>query len=408
MNGPPVRDGGVVFSDGRVLAVGNASELRKTFADAVIHDAGNAVILPGLVNAHTHLELSALSPAEPPPRQFVDWIIQLMQNAGQTSPADAMRIGISQCLAAGVTTVGDITIQPGITRPVLAESPLRGISFGEVRAMAQRRGFLEPRLTAACEPIDSDRIAAGISPHAPYSIEANGYQRCLKVAGEKKLALTTHLAETAAEAEFLTNHIGPFKALWDHLNAWDEQVPRFTGGPIRFAQALGLLDYPTLLAHVNYCDDAELDLLAAGQAAVIYCPRTHAYFSHPPHRWRDMLKLGITVAVGTDSCASSPDLNLVDDLRLVHRLTPEVGADQIWELATINAARALGIPLAGSLAPGQYADAVVFPLTADGDPLLQILESQSAASQVWIAGSVIPFSANPLSRRMQASHLPQG
>src|SRR5207302_10539659 len=108
------------------------------------------------------------------------------------------------------------------------------------------------------------------------------------------------------------------------------------------ANAIGLLDYPTVLAHVNYCDDVDLDLLARGRAGVVYTPRTHAYFGHPPHRWRDMLARGINVAVGTDSCASSPDLNLVDDLRLLHRLAPEVPAQTLWEMATIRGARAIG------------------------------------------------------------------
>src|SRR6185295_5433024 len=92
---------------------------------------------------------------------------------------------------------------------------------------------------------------------------------------------------------------------------------------------------------VNYCDDAELDLLAAGKASVVYCPRTHAYFSHPPHRWREMLARGINVAIGTDSCASSPDLNLLDDLRLVRKIAPDFPAESLWALATRNPARAV-------------------------------------------------------------------
>src|SRR5207253_5134070 len=139
----------------------------------------------------------------------------------------------------------------------------------------------------------------------------DGYRRCLAAAKYFGLTLATHLAETPHEEEFLASHAGPFRELWEFLGAWDEQVPTFAGGPIRYAQSLGLLDYPTLLAHVNYCDDAELALLARGRASVVYCPRTHAFFGHPPHRWREMLSRGINVAIGTDSCASSPDLNLL-------------------------------------------------------------------------------------------------
>src|SRR5205085_4235604 len=134
------------------------------------------------------------------------------------------------------------------------------------------------------------------------------------------------------------------------------------------------LNYPTLLAHVNYCDDDELALLARGRASVVYCPRTHRYFDHPPHRWRDMLAAGINVAVGTDSCASSPHMNLVDELRLLHQIAPEVPPQDLWQMATIRAAKALQMdPQVGSISPGKLADLVAFPATAD-DPLCDLLE----------------------------------
>jgi aminodeoxyfutalosine deaminase len=147
-----------------------------------------------------------------------------------------------------------------------------------------------------------------------------------------------------------------------------------------------LLDYPTLLAHVNYCDDDELKLLSAGIASVVYCPRTHAYFGHPPHRWRVMLEAGINVAVGTDSTASSPDLNLLDDLRLLHQIAPETKVETLWEMATIRAARALQLDRhVGSLALGKSADFVLFPVTSQ-QPLTAILENHIIPSAVWIDG----------------------
>src|SRR5205814_2099478 len=147
--------------------------------------------------------------------------------------------------------------------------------------------------------------------------------------------------------------------LWNMLGLWADPVETFRGSPIEFAKSVGVLDEPTLLAHVNYCDDAELATLSRGRASVVYCPRTHAYFGLPPHRWRDMLAAGINVALGTDSRASSPDLNLLDDLRLLHRLGPEVAPQTLWHLATLNAARALGVDACtGSLTPGKAADLV--------------------------------------------------
>lgn len=203
------------------------------------------------------------------------------------------------------------------------------------------------------------------------------------------MRLATHLAESPDEASFLAEHAGSFRELWQFLDAWDDAVPRFAGGPIRFAESVGLLDAPTLLAHVNYCDDDdELALLAAGLASVVYCPRTHAYFGHPPHRWRDMLAAGVNVAVGTDSLASTPDLNLVDDLRLLRGIAPEFPAADLWRLVTTRAARALGMEaLVGSLSPGKAADLVCFPVEDRADPLASILDNANVPSHVWIAGA---------------------
>jgi len=150
-----------------------------------------------------------------------------------------------------------------------------------------------------------------------------------------------------------------------------------------------LLDYPTLLAHVNYCDDEELSILASGKASVVYCPRTHEYFGHQPHRWREMLAREINVAVGTDSCASSPDLNIVDELRLLHKIAPEVHVLQLWQMATIRAARAVQLQNeVGSLSIGKRADMIAFPADGD-DPLTRILESDCLPSQARIGGITV-------------------
>jgi aminodeoxyfutalosine deaminase len=341
-----------------------------------------------LVNAHTHLELSNRTQGGPP-ASFLDWLTELMGRSPEV--ADAVKTGAAQCQHFGVTTVGDISKQCATTRPLLTGGPLRVTSYGEVQAMAERRGLLEERFATAVETIDeSDRLRVAVSPHAPYSIEPQGYRRCLDFAMQTGRAIATHLAETPDEATFLADHGGPFGDLWSLLNRWDDQVPRFAGGPIRYAAELGLLGYPTLLAHVNYCDDDELAILAAGRASVVYCPRTHKYFGHPPHRWRDMLAAGINVAVGTDSCASSPDLNLVDDLRLLHEIAPDYPVEEIWHMATIRAARAIQWDdELGSIAPGKFADFVVFNVSTD-QPLREILEDpKGLPREVWIGGKKI-------------------
>ncbi len=391
MNRPPFPDGAVAVRADRIVAIGPSSAI--TFHNAEIRDFGKAVILPGLVNAHVHLELSDLKPGEFGGK-FVDWLADVVRRGppagepGAARIAEAVANGVRQCARFGVTCVGDISQRCAVTRPLLRNGPLRLVSFGEVLAMAGRRQLLDERLAAAADcSWDSQWLTSGISPHAPYSIEMEGYRRCLARAESEKLPLATHLGESPDESEFLANQTGPFRELWSRIGGWDEHVPRFAGGPIRFAKEIGLLDYErAVLAHVNYCDDEELKVLASGRASVVYCPRTHSYFGHPPHRWRDMRRLGINVAVGTDSCASSPDLNLVDDLRLLHQIAPDEPIEHLWEMATVNGARALGLSgEAGELRVGAAADFVVFPTSGD-EPLKEILESDA-----------LPIAVNPLS-----------
>jgi cytosine/adenosine deaminase-related metal-dependent hydrolase len=390
MCGPLLADGAVLV-DAKILAVGPRNQLRAQARDAELVDLGDCVLMPGLVNAHAHLELSLCQRPDSLRGGFVDWIKELMpQMPSPERVAAAIDLGVEQCLRFGVTTVGDISRQCHLTRPVLRDSPLRVTSFGEVHAMAQHRDLLEERLAVAADDRwQSDRLTIAVSPHAPYSVEPHGFARCLEVARQRRMPLATHLAETPHEAEFLAEHSGAFGDLWQWLGTWDDQVPRFSGGPIRFAQSLDLLQYPAVLAHVNYCDDGELDILARGRASVVYCPRTHQFFGHPPHRWREMLARGINVAVGTDSCASSPDLNLVDDLRLLHRLVRQVPTAQLWPLITTNAAKAMGFPgRVGSLALGAAADLVAFAVKTN-DPLLEVLESDILPAAVWIGGRKI-------------------
>ncbi len=401
IDAPPIRGGAVAVAGvgagagvgaddaRRILAIGPIADIRTRYPGADRLDLTGHTLLPGLVNAHTHLELSDCTPGESPPDGFVGWLVRMLtrtrvpdDHLAQRS-AHGVRQGIAQCLRYGVTTVGDISRQCHITRPILRQSPLRVVSYGEIMAMAQRRSLLQPRLDLAADrACQSDRLHIGLTPHAPYSVEPDGYRASLQRAVADSLPLATHLAESSAEAEFLASHTGPFRDLWDAWLTWDDHVPTYAGGPIRYARDLGLLDYPTLLAHVNYADDDELALLAAGRASVVYCPRTHAFFGHPPHRFDDMLARGINVALGTDSCASSPNLNLLDDLRLVHRLYPDLPLETLFTMATLNGARALGLSHdVGSLSPGKAADILAFPISGP-DPLRAILDSALVLPQI--------------------------
>lgn len=391
MAGPLLKDAGIVFDEQEIISVGKFAIIRRQHSDAHLVDLGSAIILPGLINAHTHLELTALGQL-PKPASFVDWILALRQQMASIKDAnafvvDSVKEGVKQCLRFGVTAVGDITLNPFITRPILKSSEMHGVSYGEVLGMAGRIDQLDSRIAAAIDQTSATGLfRAGIEPHAPYSLDLNGYRKCFEVARRNNIPLTTHLAETPDEAIFLADHSGPFRRLWDTMGAWTEGVSRSPGGPIRAMSQLGLLDYPTLLAHVNYLDDTELEILARTQVSVVYCPRTHAYFGHPPHRFEEMSRLGINVVIGTDSCASSPDLNVVNDLRLLHYLYPALDPQWLWSLVTSRAAIALEMShRIGQLNPGLSADLCVFEVHTS-DPLREILENNALPQQVWRGG----------------------
>ena len=396
MDAPMIRDGAVVTAGGRVVEVGPAGRVLTAHAGRKVADLGDAVLLPGLVNAHAHLELSLIRCPLPAPPPFVDWLYTVSANARRPDFEDwiltGMVAGVQQCIPFGVTCVGDICQHIAIARPMLFSMKPRPrvVSFAEVLGLAKRRYRFEELLDAAAVPLrQDDRFRAGLSPHAPYSVDRRGFEQALQLARSRELPIATHLAESASEREFLESHTGPFRELLDHIGSLEEPLDTFQGSPIAFARSIGLLDYErSSLAHVNYCDDEELAMLARGKASVVYCPRTHAYFGHPPHRWRDMLAAGINVAVGTDSCASSPDLNLVDDLRLLHRIAPDVTAESLWQMATTRSARAVcWDDEVGSITVGKRADFVAFRTSgASPDPLRDVLETDVLPTGTWMHG----------------------
>ena len=364
VDGPPIENGAIVIHRDRITAVGSARDLTAS----PVLDYGDAVICPAFVNAHTHLELSLLAGKVSPGSDFIDWLRRLMAAAASPPTCvdveQAMRIGIEQSMSAGVTTVGDITRFPHWTRKILSASPIRAVSFGEVTATGTQRDRLGERLERAASPEHrTPRMHIGISPHAPYSIEPSGLQACAARAREIGAALCIHLAETADEREFTCHREGPFVEYLRELGVWDGAVPLAGCPPVELASRTGLLGRRTIVAHANDVTDHDIERLAFTGTSVVYCPRTHNAFGHPPHRFREMIAAGINVCVGTDSLASNPTLSILDELRFLRREHPDVKPEEILAMGTRRGALALGFQHeVGTLIVGAAADIAVIPL----------------------------------------------
>ncbi len=402
--GPVIENGLVEVRESRIVDVRCAA---RHEAHASIVDCGAAVVLPGLVNAHTHLELTHLAgkiePREIASRpsgkagdsDFADWLRRLLAEMRKTrDDAEVITASVNEgatlSLRCGVTAVGDITRLPRVTRPALCHGRLRVVSFGEVIAIGALRAALRPRLQAATDTAhDSDRLSAAVSPHAPYTCDRRALRACQEAAAAAKMRLCTHLAETVDEEACTLEGSGPLADFLRSVGVWNDSVKHPGLRPVEYADQLGLLSPRTLLAHVNYVSDADLERLARGRAHVAYCPRTHAAFGHIPHRFREMRAAGINVCVGTDSLASNPSLSVLEELRYLRQTFEDLDNREQLEMGTLCGARALGLDdTIGSLEPGKQADLVVVPLqpAGDPDPLENLLRSDLAPTKVYVAG----------------------
>lgn len=337
--------------------------------EADVIDWGRAVVLPGLVNAHCHLELTDLHGRVGAAAGFTGWLAQLVRlrrSMEEREIRGSVVRGAELSLAAGTTLLGDISAS-GVSWDALGNTRLRRVVFEEVLGLSASRvpeviARLQPRLEA--DP--DDRIAVrGISPHAPYSVSAELYQAVVALSRERVRPIATHAAETREEAEFLRSGSGPLREFLSELGALPDGWTPPGREPLPYLEQLGTLAAAPLLVHCNYLDDADLQRILAHRASVAYCPRSHAFFGHEPHPVRRLLDAGVNVALGTDSLASNDSLSMLDEMRFLHRSRPDLRVEEIFRMATLNGAAALGFGgLAGRLRRGYWADLTILELPA--------------------------------------------
>jgi cytosine/adenosine deaminase-related metal-dependent hydrolase len=362
VEGAPIEDGAVAIEDGRIVAVGTTEELGEgeRFEDAAI--------VPGFVNAHSHVEYAVYAGFGDGVADFAEWIrlhTVRKRRIGWDEYVAIARLGVAESLRSGVTTIGDCSYS-GATAAAADELGIRALVYLEVFG-SEPEDALEQfeALRARAGEHESDRVVIGVSPHAPYSISSEVYRACARLG----LPVATHISESASEVRYLHDGGGP----WEEIE-WLVDPPGTTG--TRLLAREGVLGPNVLAAHCVVVEPDEIALLAEHDVAVAHCPRSNAYVGCGIAPLRELREAGLRVGIGTDGVSSTPSHDFFDELRAVvalararERRPDALMAADALELGTLGSARALGLDSEiGSLVPGKRADLAVISLA--GSPYL--------------------------------------
>jgi cytosine/adenosine deaminase-related metal-dependent hydrolase len=369
--------GEVVFDGGRIVAL-RAARGR----------VDDVALLPGLVNAHAHLQLPAMPAA---PHRFLPWlqtVIQTMASAGAPQLRANARRSLQRLGSDGCTAVGDID-SSGLGPGLLAAAGFGGRCYREVLGfdLDARGGRRLVRERAA----GGGGFPAGLAPHAPYSVSP----ALFAAAARRARWLQIHLAESAEEVEFLRTGRGPFRDLLQGLGRLPDGFVPFRRRPLEHLQALGLLRRGTLLVHCQHLAPGDTGAIAGSGAAIAVCPGTIRWFRRPPPPVGAWLRAGIRVALGTDSHASNTALSMPGELAAAAALWPGLSPSQLLTMATAHGGQALGRPGLGRLALGGRAD--LFRIAAGApraaEVLAQFVHGKRPVLRTWNAGRPRPGAA---------------
>lgn len=372
----PIRDGAVAIVGDRIAAVGRKDEIIAQHRDAEVKDFGPAAILPGFVNCHSHLELTAMRGAlDDVEHDFKAWLLKI--NALRAAMTDdeiveAAIAGAREGAAAGVTCFGDIGRhgQAGLT--ALREVGLRGVVYQETEFSPDNRTADDDfrKLGEKFEALKKEEtglVRVGLSPHSPYTVGSRLFELIAQYAIINRVPLTIHAAESDDEMALMTRGEGFFSEFYERMDLeWSS--PHCT--PIEYLERLGVLSTRPLLAHCVKASDTDIARLASYRVPVAHCPKSNAKFGHGYAPLEKFLDAGLNVGLGSDSVASNNICDLLEEARfaaLSARNRPDrkrfITAKEALETATVGGAKALGLDREiGTLEPGKQADIAVVSL----------------------------------------------
>ena len=392
---PPIREGIVDVDGGLITGIrepGTGNRSGSRLPDPGSRHLGNVVLMPGLVNAHTHLELSWLRDRVPPASRFTDWVKVLFAIRGRpdaqmsAEQIEPIRDAIAELQAAGTVAIGDISNSLASAGP-MRQAGLDGVIFHELLGFKERDGALVQATRDARAAAEAAGARVSLAPHAPYSTSLELFTAIRAAIKEIPCPImSVHLGESVEEVELLQKGTGPWRGMLETIGAWrdDWQIPECD--PVAYLDRHHLIDEKTLVVHGVQFNDQALARLAQLGATLVTCPRSNQWVGvgYPPIE--RFYKSGARIAVGTDSLASVNDLNLFSELKTMRYLAPNVPASRILESATQVGARALGLgDELGSLTAGKRAEMIAVDVPAAVANVEEFLVSGIQASQVqWV------------------------
>jgi cytosine/adenosine deaminase-related metal-dependent hydrolase len=388
MLAPPIDDGAVAIEGNKIAGLGRFADLIKQYGSVAL-DLGEQVLLPGLINAHCHLDYTMLRGKIAPQNSFADWIRAINAEKAKLTEQDyigSIKAGFAEAARFGTTAIANLTGFPHLAGAI--HGAIRTWWFGELIDVRNPDRAHEIADQAA-ESLKS-RTHWGLAPHAPFTASPRLYARCAEIARKENVRLTTHLAESLEEMQMSLNLTGPLVEFLDSIGA--DLFEHNGETPVRHLLRTRRLDDRWILAHLNSVREGDLAALASLETKphVTHCPRSHTYFRHEPFELELFRQFKFNVCLGTDSLASNPDLSLFGEMRELLRKHPSISPREALEMVTLNGAAALGQPDAlGCLAPGAYADMIALPIPTGGDIYENVVAFSGDVPWLMIDGAVL-------------------
>jgi len=387
-----IKNGAVVFSRGTIIDAGATEKILKAHIGHHIYRLENAVLMPGLINVHTHLELPPLLDAVRA-RTFPDWVLNLIQVKRELDMKGytiAAKQNVRSLIQSGTTTVAEICTH-GISPGVLKQSGLRATVYHEIISMGPSSPIF--RLPSPVSLPSTNLVRIGLSPHAPHTVSVTVLLQIKKLVLRKHLRLCMHVAESKDEIRLLQRKKSRFEKLYRAVG-WDTAWAPSTDSPFEYLLTLGLLSDDFLAVHAVQATDKDISIIKRSRVSVAHCPRSNRETGVGKMPLKKFLDAGVVVGLGTDSLASSPSLNLWDEMRSAYRMhrSDGVTVKDIFTLATKGGAKALGLfDTIGSIEPGKRADIIAVPLPKkdSGDIYSDLLRETKSCIMSVVDGKIL-------------------